>query len=94
MSNRGAKGFVVTASWTPPSLPLRPFVDEVLRAIDLRQRAAEAPVADETARPNASQRPATPWWVKVIGIAMLVVLILAAVILVAGGGQHGPGMRG
>jgi hypothetical protein len=51
-------------------------------------------MADETGRPDARQRPATPWWVKVIGVAILVVLILAAIILVVGGGQHGPGMHG
>jgi uncharacterized membrane protein YkvI len=48
----------------------------------------------ETGRPDAVERPATPWWVKVIGVAIVVVLILAAIILVAGGGQHGPGMHG
>jgi hypothetical protein len=51
-------------------------------------------MADETGRPDAGERPATPWWVKVIGLAILVVLILAAIILVVGGGQHGPGMHG
>jgi hypothetical protein len=51
-------------------------------------------MADETGRPDASQRPDTPWWVKVIGVALLVVIILAAIILVVGGGQHGPGMHG
>jgi hypothetical protein len=51
-------------------------------------------MADETGRPDASQQPATPWWVKVIGVAILVVLLVAAIILVVGGGQHGPGMHG
>jgi hypothetical protein len=32
--------------------------------------------------------------VKVIGVAILVVLVLAAIIAVVGGGQHGPGMHG
>jgi hypothetical protein len=51
-------------------------------------------MADETRRPDADARPATPWWVKVIGVAILIVLILAAIILVVGGGQHGPGIHG
>ena len=51
-------------------------------------------MADETGRPDETERPATPWWVKVIGIAVLIVLILAVVILLLGGGQHGPGMHG
>ena len=51
-------------------------------------------MADETERPDAMQRPATPWWVKVIGIGLLVILIVAVAILVVGGGQHGPGMHG
>ncbi len=50
-------------------------------------------MADESGSPDG-ERPATPWWVKAIGIAILVVLIVAAVILVVGGGQHGPGMHG
>jgi hypothetical protein len=48
----------------------------------------------ETGRPDAGARPATPWWVKVIGVVILVVLILAAIVLVVGGGQHGPGLHG
>lgn len=51
-------------------------------------------MADEPGRTDARQRPTTPWWVKVIGVAILVVLILAAIVLVVGGGQHGPGMHG
>jgi hypothetical protein len=51
-------------------------------------------MADETGGPDASDRPATPWWVKAIGIAIVVVLILAAIVIVVGGGRHGPGMHG
>ena len=51
-------------------------------------------MADQNGRPDANGRPATPWWVKGIGVAILVVLIVAAIILVVGGGQHGPGMHG
>ncbi|MGH2356867.1 MAG: hypothetical protein ACRDGJ_02505 [Candidatus Limnocylindria bacterium] len=51
-------------------------------------------MADDTGRPASRERPATPWWVKVIGVGLLVVLILAAIILVVGGGRHGPGMHG
>jgi hypothetical protein len=51
-------------------------------------------MADQTDQPDTTQRPATPWWVKVIGVALLVILVLAAIILVVGGGRHGPGMHG
>jgi hypothetical protein len=51
-------------------------------------------MADEPERPDAMKPPATPWWVKVIGIGLLVILIVAAVVFVVGGGQHGPGMHG
>ena len=51
-------------------------------------------MADETGRPDARGRPATPWWVKVIGIGLLVVLILAVIVLVVGGGRHGPWIHG
>ncbi len=51
-------------------------------------------MADVSGSPDAGERPATPWWVKAIGIAILVVLIVAAAIFVVGGGQHGPGMHG
>jgi hypothetical protein len=40
------------------------------------------------------RRPATPLWVKAIGLGILIVLVLAAVILIVGGGKHGPGMHG
>ena len=40
------------------------------------------------------RRPATPLWVKAIGLGILVVLVLAIVILIVSGGQHGPGMHG
>ena len=51
-------------------------------------------MVDDTPTPDADERPATPWWVKAIGLAILIVLVLAAIILVLGGGQHGPGMHG
>ncbi len=51
-------------------------------------------MADETERPEARDRPATPGWVKAIGVAILVVLILAAIVMVVGGGSHGPGRHG
>jgi uncharacterized cupredoxin-like copper-binding protein len=38
-------------------------------------------------------RPATPAWVKAIGVGILVLVLVAVVILLVGGGQHGPGMH-
>ncbi|MDQ3871162.1 MAG: hypothetical protein M3301_06070 [Chloroflexota bacterium] len=51
-------------------------------------------MADENQGPDATERPATPWWVKAVALAILVVLILAAIVMVVGGGRHGPGMHG
>jgi hypothetical protein len=53
-----------------------------------------APDADPGVGPPGSSTttyPGTPRWVKVAGIAVLVLVLLAAVVLVASGGQHGPG---
>jgi hypothetical protein len=41
MTGKRIRKITVTAIGTPPPLPLRPLVDEVLRAME-RQRAAEA----------------------------------------------------
>jgi hypothetical protein len=41
MTRKRIRKITVTAIGTPPPLPLRPLVDEVLRAME-RQRAAEA----------------------------------------------------
>jgi hypothetical protein len=41
MTGKRITKITVTAIGTPPPLPLRPLVDEVLRAME-RQRAAEA----------------------------------------------------
>lgn len=43
--------------------------------------------------PGRDARPRTPWWVKAIGIALVVLLVIALVIVFTGG-QHGPGMHG
>jgi len=51
-------------------------------------------MTDQTRGPDATDRPATPWWVKVVAIAILVLLILAAIVMVVGGGRHGPGLHG
>ena len=50
-------------------------------------------MADQSGGPEANHRPSTPWWVKAIGMAILVVLILAAIVMVVGGGRHGPGLH-
>jgi hypothetical protein len=42
---------------------------------------------------SASRRPATPRWVKVIAIALVAGLILALVLTLTSGGQHGPGVH-
>lgn len=50
-------------------------------------------MADPSPDPVIPQRPATPRWVKAIGIALIGVALLALGVLVLGGGQHGPGMH-
>jgi hypothetical protein len=50
-------------------------------------------MADPSPAPAIPQRPGTPRWVKVIGIVLLGVLLLALAVTVIGGGQHGPGMH-
>jgi hypothetical protein len=50
-------------------------------------------MADPSPDPAIPQRPGTPRWVKVIGIVLLAVLLLALAVTVIGGGQHGPGMH-
>ncbi len=48
--------------------------------------------ADSTRDPVARERPGMPRWVKVIGIAALVVVLLVVVLVLTGaGGEHGPG---
>lgn len=39
--------------------------------------------------------PRTPWWVKVLGVALAQIVVLVAVRLLTGGdlGGHGPGLH-
>jgi hypothetical protein len=57
-------------------------------------------MADRHAAPDASAEPdggaaapypGTPRWVKLLGIAALVVVLLVLAVMLAVGGQHGPG---
>ena len=48
---------------------------------------------DSPRPPITDERPATPRWVKWLGIAIIVVVLLAVVVMILGGGQHGPGMH-
>jgi len=41
--------------------------------------------------PDRAPAPATPLWVKLCGAFVLALLVLVVVMLVAGGGSHGPG---
>lgn len=36
------------------------------------------------------RRPATPRWVKLLGIAGLIAVLVVVVVMVVAGGQHGP----
>jgi len=60
MSPRRTRRIVVTAVGTPPPLPLRPFVDEVLRALDeARARRATVHHPVTTLRRERPQRTAS-----------------------------------
>jgi hypothetical protein len=50
-------------------------------------------MTDPSPDPAVPQRPGTPRWVKVIGIVLVGVVLLALAVMVVGGGQHGPGMH-
>jgi uncharacterized cupredoxin-like copper-binding protein len=50
-------------------------------------------MADSPPDPTMAQRPGTPRWVKVIGIVLVAVVLLALVVMFVGGGQHGPAMH-
>jgi hypothetical protein len=41
--------------------------------------------------PERPTYPGTPRWVKVSGIVTLVLVLLFVIVMVAGGGNHGPG---
>lgn len=52
-------------------------------------------MSDGTEPPDEGEAPpGMPWWVKVIGIAVLAILLLALAITLIGGGRHGPGLHG
>lgn len=42
---------------------------------------------------GTAQRPGTPRWVIAIGIALVAAIVLAVVVMVVSGGQHGPSMH-
>ena len=50
-------------------------------------------MADPPDLPNPSVRPATPRWVKGLGIGIVVVILVVVVVMILSGGQHGPGMH-
>src|SRR5687767_1512653 len=45
-------------------------------------------------RPGTSvRRPDTPRWVKGFGVVIVITILVAVIVMVASGGQHGPGMH-
>ncbi|MBA2719770.1 MAG: hypothetical protein H0U52_11110 [Chloroflexi bacterium] len=48
---------------------------------------------DSPRSPVSGDRPATPRWVKGLGIGIVAVLLLVVIVMVLNGGQHGPGMH-
>jgi hypothetical protein len=61
MTGKRITKITVTAIGTPPPLPLRPLVDEVLRAMDRQSAAeAEARAAGEPRHSSAARRTRPP----------------------------------
>ena len=48
---------------------------------------------DSPRPPITRDRPATPRWVKGLVVAIISAVLLAVIVMLAGGGQHGPGMH-
>jgi uncharacterized cupredoxin-like copper-binding protein len=49
---------------------------------------------NDSPRPTITgDRPATPRWVKGLGIAIVVALLVVVVVMLLSGGQHGPGIH-
>ena len=65
-------------------------------ALEDTRMANPAPAPDATGEINphaargSSSYPGTPRWVKVSGIVAVMVILLVALIMVLGGGEHGP----
>ncbi|MGH8958995.1 MAG: hypothetical protein ACRDVK_10015 [Acidimicrobiia bacterium] len=51
------------------------------------------PPGNSEKNPLAEQGPGLPRWLKLSGIAVLVVIIVVVVLQLVTGGQHGPGMH-
>ena len=51
----------------------------------------EADTGDDGVGPVRRSTTGTPRWVKVSGVIGLVVVLAVVVMLIAGGGEHGPG---
>jgi hypothetical protein len=61
MTGKRIRKITVTAIGTPPPLPLRPLVDEVLRALERPSAAkAEARAAGQPRDPSAARRTRPP----------------------------------
>jgi uncharacterized cupredoxin-like copper-binding protein len=50
-------------------------------------------MADQPPDPAAPVRPATPRWVKLLGLGALGFVLVVAAVMVLSGGTHGPGMH-
>lgn len=48
-------------------------------------------MADRASDPDTDTHPGTPRWVKAVGIAAILVVLLVVVARVVGGNEHGPG---
>lgn len=50
-------------------------------------------MADLQGNPGSNDRPATPRWVKLLGVGAVVLILVAIAVVLVGGGQHGPGLH-
>ena len=48
---------------------------------------------DSPSQSTTGHRPPTPRWVKGLGVATIVAVVLVVIVMLISGGQHGPGMH-
>jgi uncharacterized cupredoxin-like copper-binding protein len=50
-------------------------------------------MAEQPSTPATRDRPATPRWVKLLGVAAIVLILLVVAVMLPSGGTHGPGLH-
>ena len=80
---------------TPPAAHVALFASDAEEDTHMADRptypGAEGDTGVVPDRGAATAYPGAPRWVKTFGIAVLLVVLLVAAVMVASGGEHGPG---